>query len=169
MKTRMLTHARLLEKVVYDPDTGKFTHLGRRRPKVGQFDKDGYVKISIDEVKHQAHRLAWLYMTGSYPPADMQVDHINGVRDDNRWCNLRLVTHTENQAYRIESGRTRASRSASGFRHVYWDGRKGKWFVQVRVNKKIHHGGYHMEAEAAALAAITLRNQILEEQVKPCA
>lgn len=167
MKTRQLTHARLREKVVYDHETGKFTHLGRRRPKVGQFDKDGYVKISIDEVKHQAHRLAWLYMTGSYPPVDMQVDHINGIRDDNRWCNLRLATHAENQSYRIESGRDRKSCSASGARNVYWDGRKKKWFVQVRLNKQAHFGGYHATVESAALAAAGLRDQIQNQRAAP--
>ncbi|MFJ2480735.1 HNH endonuclease [Pseudomonas sp. NPDC087598] len=164
MKTHQLTHARLLEKVVYDPDTGKFTHLGRRRPKVGQFDKDGYVKISIDEVKHQAHRLAWLYVTGNYPPEDMQVDHINGVRDDNRWTNLRLVTHAENQAYRLASGREQSARGISGVRGVYWHGGKGKWIVTVRADKKSHFGGYHASVESAALAATVLRNQIQEER-----
>ena len=164
MKTRQLTHARLLEKVVYDPDTGKFTHLGRRRPKVGQFDKDGYVKISIDGIKHQAHRLAWLYMTGTYPPADMHVDHRNAVRDDNRWQNLRLATYTENQAYRLASVPDGPGRGASGVRGVYWDGRKERWFVQVRANKKVHYGGYHVDIESASTAATALRNQLQIER-----
>ncbi|WP_052239529.1 HNH endonuclease [Pseudomonas brassicacearum] len=167
MKTRQLTHARLLEKVVYDPDTGKFTHLGRRRPKVGQFDKDGYVKISIDGIKHQAHRLAWLYMTGSYPPADMHVDHRNAVRDDNRWQNLRLATYAENQAYRIASTSIGPGRGASGVRGVYWDGRKERWFVQVRSNKKVHCGGYHVDVASAAIEAAALRNQIQNERASP--
>ena len=167
MKTRQLTQARLLEKVVYDPGTGKFTHLGRRRPKVGQFDKDGYVKISIDGIKHQAHRLAWLYMTGSYPPADMHVDHRNAVRDDNRWQNLRLATYAENQAYRLASVPDGPGRGASGVRGVYWDGRKERWFVQVRAKKKVHYGGYHADIQCAANAAAALRAQIKTQQVTP--
>jgi hypothetical protein len=167
MKTRRLTHARLLEKVVYDPDTGKFTHLGRRRPKVGQFDKDGYVKISIDEVKHQAHRLAWLYMTGSYPPEDMQVDHINGVRDDNRWINLRLATHSENQAYKQTSNKSQAGRGASGARGVYWHGGKGKWIVTVKANNETHFGGYYSDVPSAAIAAANLRNKLNFGSVTP--
>ncbi len=160
MKTRMLTHARLLEKVVYDQGTGKFEHLGRRQPKVGQFDKDGYVKISIDGIKHQAHRLAWLYMTGSYPPADMHVDHVNAVRDDNRWQNLRLATYAENQAYRLASPREGPGRGASGIRSVYWDARKQRWFVQVRSNNKVHYGGYHEDILAAAADAKALRERL---------
>ena len=149
MKTHQLTQERLLEKVVYSPESGEFAHLDRRRPKVGVYDKDGYLKISIDNVKHQAHRLAWLYITGSYPPDNMHVDHINGVRDDNRWENLRLVTPEENQSYRLANIKDGPGRGVSGIRGVYWDGRKNRWFVQVRIRGKVICGGYHQETVSA--------------------
>lgn len=47
---------------------------------------------------YKASRLAWLYMTGEWPKYEM--DHINHVKDDNRWVNLRDVTPAENCANR---------------------------------------------------------------------
>ena len=53
-----------------------------------------YLKVTICDVQYLAHRLAILYMSGSFP--EDATDHINGVRDDNRWCNLRTVTRKQN-------------------------------------------------------------------------
>ena len=158
MKTRELTYERLIEKLHYDPKPGKFS---RPKPnhnrKIGQFDKNGYVTIAIDRVKHQAHRLAWLYMTGEHPDENLHVDHINRVRDDNRWENLRQLTAAENQA---NSGRGIRKPPASGTPGVYWDGRKSRWFVQVRRSRKMHYGGYHKTIEEASEAVRALRSRI---------
>ena len=86
----------------YDPETGVFTRrVSRRGVKAkagmvaGTLNKiHGYCYIQFLDAPKSAHRLAFLYMTGEWP--EKQVDHINGVRDDNRWCNLRDVSRTEN-------------------------------------------------------------------------
>jgi phospholipid N-methyltransferase len=83
----MLTQERLKELLIYNPDTGVFTHKilrrGRARGSVaGCRHHTGYIFIQLDEKKHLAHRLAFLYMTGALPAN--HTDHINGIEHDNR-------------------------------------------------------------------------------------
>lgn len=95
-----LTPERLKELLHYDPDTGLFTWLvdrGAHRCKgqhPGTPDATGYLMIRVDYVIYKAHRLAWLYMRGEWPKE--YVDHINGIRTDNRWDNLREANPAQN-------------------------------------------------------------------------
>jgi hypothetical protein len=113
-----LTQARLKELLDYNPDTGIFTRKVSRPgfrvgDVAGSLTERGYIKIGIDGKNYSAHRLAWLYVHGKSP--DNCIDHINGVRDDNRISNLRDVTSQENsstvlarknQADAISAGKT---------------------------------------------------------------
>lgn len=84
----------------YDSDTGLFTwikYLSNKAPVgsiAGTMRNNGYINISVLGELHRAHRLVWLYVYGVLPTCD--IDHINRVRNDNRLCNLRLVTRSEN-------------------------------------------------------------------------
>lgn len=95
-----LTPGRLKELLHYDPETGLFTWLvdrGAYRCKgqhAGTPDATGYLMIRVDYVIYKAHRLAWLYMRGEWPKE--YVDHINGIRTDNRWSNLREASPAQN-------------------------------------------------------------------------
>ena len=61
----------------------------------GYHNQHGYILIALNNVRYRAHRLAWVYVYGSIPN-HLDIDHINGVRDDNRVENLRLVTVQQN-------------------------------------------------------------------------
>lgn len=83
----------------YNPETGIFTwkldknQFAKKGSIAGCYDKDGYLIIKCGKT-YKAHRLAWLYTYGEWPKG--QIDHINGVRDDNRIENLREVTNRQN-------------------------------------------------------------------------
>lgn len=95
-----ITQKRLHELLDYSPDTGLFTWKVARAGRIkagdvaGNLNNTGYIQITVDGTAYYAHRLAWLYIHGKFP--ENHIDHINGVRDDNRISNLRDVTPQEN-------------------------------------------------------------------------
>lgn len=91
-----ITQSQLKELFHYSPGTGQFyrktstNSCARIGDKAGSV-RSGYIVIGICGKSYLAHRLAFLYMQGEMPPE--QVDHINHIRDDNRWLNLREASH----------------------------------------------------------------------------
>lgn len=146
----MITQERLKELLHYDPDTGLFT-CARSRPGcrvgavAGTRRKDGYLVVSLDSRRYFTHRLALLYMTGELPTLD--IDHINGDRADNRWCNLREATNSEN----MQNQRRGHSDSTSGLLGVSWHKNRSKWRAQITANKQtINLGSFSTPEEAHA-------------------
>lgn len=90
----------------------------------------------------KAHRVAWLLHYGDWPSG--HIDHINGVRSDNRLINLRDVTRSENQR---NIRRSRANKS--GVVGVCWEGRKSKWLSRISVSGKTLHLGLFDDFQAA--------------------
>lgn len=98
----MLTFERANELFKYEPETGMLIRkvtTGNNRfhagTAAGCSSPDGYLRVRIDKVLHQVHRVCYLLAYGSLPD-NMQVDHVNHIRDDNRLCNIRLVDNTIN-------------------------------------------------------------------------
>ena len=144
-----LTQARLKELLNYCPDTGQFIWRVTRRVKAGSIagarhPTQGYIAIKIDGVLYRAHRLAWLYSFGYWPPDD--VDHINRIRDDNRLHNLRLATRAQN----CQNRRIRTD-NKSGYPGVNWHSRDLKWRAYINIrNKNVSLGYFDVLDDAIA-------------------
>lgn len=155
-KRMILTHERLLEVLSYDADTGIFTWVvnrsgtARAGSVAGVFDKQTrYTRISIDGRMYLAHRLAWLFVTGSWPPSEL--DHINLNRSDNRICNLRLASRAQNRA---NSPVNKSSQSK--IKGVFASRLGARWRARISISSKTLHLGTFPtkeEASAAYLAA----------------
>ena len=133
----------------YDPDTGVFIWRVQRGPRragdVAGRDCHGYRTLHLGRRSYMMHRLAWLYMTGYLPP--IQIDHINLDKSDNRFCNLRLATKSENQA----NVRVRKD-STSGLKGVYLCKDIGRWQAYITVAGKRRSLGYFDAPERAHAA-----------------
>lgn len=154
-----LTAERLREALHYDPETGVFTRRASPyRPDLegkiaGNKRTDGYWAVVLDRNVHFGHRLAWLYMLGVWPTK--QVDHINGVRDDNRFANLREATNSENQQNRKTNvGRSESSR---GTRHRK---KEGRWAAVIDVDGQRKSLGYFDTQEEARAAYVAAKEKL---------
>lgn len=136
-------------RLSYDPETGAFTWIRARRDRVGKeagaIDSAGHRQIRLHGRLYMAHRLAWLYMTGNFP--EMAIDHANGVRSDNSWCNLREATPSQNGANCKLS-----VRNTSGAKGVFLERLTGRWNAYVRVQRKSVYLGTFDTVEEASQA-----------------
>lgn len=159
-----LTAERVRELLIYDPETGIFTRKVRtaQRHQVGDRadfvymggTSPGYHRVSIDSERYQAHRVAWLYVHGKWPA--QFIDHINGIRSDNRMANLREATAQLNQ----ENLRSpRRKNSASGLLGAQWDEQSGKFRAAIVCGRKrIHLGSFEAAEDAHAAYVIAKRS-----------
>ena len=158
-----LTAQRVREVLHYDPETGVFTWRVRMSNAIHADTTAGaietvqkYRAIGLDGYSYKAHRLAWLHMTGEWPPHE--IDHINGDRADNRWANLRSATKSENQQ-NMREGR---SNGTSGFLGV--SKRKHKtavpWLAQIRINGRGYNLGQYATPEEAHSAYLEAKRKM---------
>ena len=143
IQTRPLPPQDALKSYVrYEPETGKLFWLPQSRDR---FESDGIFKSwntkyankeafiytnargyrlgNFNGIQYMTHRLIWRLVTGNEP---REIDHINGDRADNRWCNLREVSRIENSRNKGVS-----SKNKSGHLGIYWSGRKQAWVARI--------------------------------------
>lgn len=145
----MITQQLLKELFNYNPDTGQITRIKDRRGSAragdiaGTYDKYGYIVVTLQGKMYKAHRLAWLYQTGSWPEG--HIDHLNNIRDDNRWSNLRSVSQRENNL-----NRKPYHKSVSKYKGVCWLRNNNKWMAALSFKgKRYYLGLFDCEHEAA--------------------
>ncbi len=133
----------------YDPNSGVFTwkvyrsRLARPGSIAGSLHSKGYIQIVIEGRPYFAHRLAWILVNNSHPD---EVDHINGVRSDNRISNLRNSSRKDNS---LNTGLTK--RNKSGIKGVSFNARYNAWQSYGSINGKgIHLGQFKNIADAIA-------------------
>lgn len=155
-----LTQSLLKELVYYSPETGVFTWAKsrpgcRKGDACGRISVQGYHEIGIRGRLWRANRLAFIYMTGEEPPANLDVDHINRDTLDNRWSNLRVATRSQNMANTALD-----ARNTSGASGVTWDKARNKWRAQLRVNgRKTNLGRFETREQAIAKVEEAARAQ----------
>jgi hypothetical protein len=130
------------EYLQYNPETGviiwnykgKLAFPGKL---AGSINKNGYIQIYLKGKQYYAHRLAWYLHYGKWPTK--HVDHINGIRNDNRINNLRDVSASINLLNQ--------KRHREKIIKCYSFNKKEKiWEVyQHKNNKKFHIGRFKSE------------------------
>lgn len=140
---------RLRALVAYDPVTGLLTRGGR--PLTGT-NAAGYVQLMVDRQFYYGHRLAWWLHYGEWPT---QIDHINGIKNDNRIANLRLATPLQNASNQ--------KKRRNGPKGVFRFKKGPRWTAQVRHNGVKHHLGVFLDErsahEAYCEAALRLKGE----------
>ena len=144
-----LTLRQLKSVIHYDPWTGIFTWIafvngrvqigaraGTRRP-------DGYLRLRLDGQNYLCHRLAWFYVYGRWPEAEL--DHANHDRSDNRIANLREASREQNTQHA-----RRRKDNKIGFIGVYFHAQTRKFGAQYQTNGKRFHLGLFSTAQEAS-------------------
>lgn len=81
------------------------------------------------------------------PSKGLVVDHYNGNTLDNRKCNLRVCTYSQN---RMNSVKTIYNKS--GYKGVHWHKLGKKWVAKIELNKTKHYLGLFYDIKEAAKA-----------------
>lgn len=154
----------LNKRFKYEPDTGLF--IWKEMPldffatknawsswnsrfsgkEAGKHRNDGYLsarmKYNGKSISCLLHRLAYKMFYESEPTGF--VDHINGVRTDNRIVNLRAVTRSENQR-----NQKRRSNNRTGVLGVSWSNHANAWLVRITYDGRQKNLGYYKDFDEA--------------------
>ncbi len=145
----LIWRARPVEMFVMpvDPAEAKARNWNRRYAGLPAYGRSvaGYGLVGVLSNRLLAHRVAWAIYHGRWP--DGNIDHINGVRDDNRIANLREVTAAENNR-----NMRRRSDNKSGVSGLFWHGPTRKWRVTIRDSgRQIYLGSFANREDAIAV------------------
>ena len=165
-----LTYDEISKLLKYDPETGKLFWLPRpvemfsgaryggasatckiwntrhaNKEALTSLTPKGYMHGGIHRRLYSAHRVAWLLHSQRWPIG--QLDHINGIKTDNRILNLREVSVAENQR-----NRPIQKNNKSGFCGVSWHSHKGQWAVRINSDGRTITVGYYSDLQEAVEA-----------------
>lgn len=156
----MLTAERVRELLDYNPLTGALTwreRMGGTANKgsiAGSNRKDGYLQTRVDVNRYLNHRIIWLWVTGSWPVN--HIDHINGIRNDNRLINLRDVIRKNNN----ENLHSPYKNNSTGFLGVSKSPSCSTYRARIRHNKQLIEIGNFRNPEDAHNAYIAVKRRL---------
>jgi hypothetical protein len=160
-----LTAERAREMLHYEPTTGVFTWRrslrggGASVGKVaGTLRSDGYRQLQVDARVYAAHRVAWLYVHGTWPTAT--IDHINGDPADNRISNLRDVPNAIN-CQNIRAPRSHSKSQVMGVRRTVRN-KINPWYASIVVDGRYVFLGCFQDAAVAGQAYLTAKRALHE-------
>lgn len=152
----------VLDRLSYDGETGAISwKKSRFQSKIGSVvncvDVGGYIQVNVGNgLILKGHRIAWLFAYGEWP--DGHIDHINGIRNDNRVCNLRVVTNAIN----CQNKRKPLPSNKSGYLGVSLHKPSNKWLASCMLNRKQYRAGYFDDPEDAHRAYLQLKRKLHE-------
>lgn len=161
-RTQPLTLERLRSVLSYDAATGVLRWKVSPAPSVpvgrvaGHLGKGRYIRVSIDGVRYQAHRLAWFYVYGEWPAS--QLDHREADSPCNSLINLRPATASQNA-----SNRRRPANNTTGFKGVTFVPGRRRWQAAVKKNGKAHFLGYFRSPEESHAAYVAKARELFGE------
>lgn len=154
-----LTREDIQEKYYYKDGKLFYKKNGNEAGYTPKLPHKQYVRVYIRGYYIMAHRLIWILHNGSIP-AGMQIDHINGIKYDNRLDNLRLATNSQNRR------NIKQTRAKSGFRGVgykYRSNRKRHWYTRMQVDGKTRLFGYFLTKKEAIQARLDAEKKYYPE------
>jgi hypothetical protein len=137
----------LSERFFYNYKTGiLFWKNGKNKnKKVGTVDKEGYLIVKFNNKSLYVHRIIWKLVFRNDP--SNLIDHINGIKTDNRLKNLREATNSQN----LRNGKSHRDSRYSNYRGVCWCKRSNKWIAYIKPpgRKQKTLGYFRSEIDAA--------------------
>lgn len=162
-----ITAERLLELFDYDPTSGHFRRKIYRSPnakagqQAGYINPQGYMRLIIDGIGYQGHRLAWLYHYGHWPAG--VIDHKDGNRANNAIDNLRDCTRSQNlQNMKRQKNNKCGKKGVSQRPHA----KTKTWRATIRHNGKLIHLGNFETKEAAHDAYVQAAKRLFGEYAR---
>lgn len=154
----MITQENIRHFFEYDPETGVLVrvakvnrHNGLTYPchvVVSGDNGAGYSRVEVCGQRAFAHVVIFILMVGRHPES---VDHINGDKQDNRWANLREVSHGENMVNKGVYKNSPFGVPGVSFKH-------GSYVAAFQMNGERFHVGSFPTLDAARVALITARS-----------
>lgn len=153
-----LTAERARELLCYYPETGELVwRISRGAVKAGapirSVNHGGYFLVRIDNRLFLAHRVIWLMQTGEWPAGCM--DHINGIRQDNRWSNFRLLSNKENVQNQRRAYKTNSTGLLGAAKRPC-----NRFSAQIKADGVYHHLGNYRTAQEAHEAYVAAKRRL---------
>ncbi len=111
---------------------------------ITKVDRDGYYRVALEGKEYKAHRVIWM-MCYNEDPKDFFIDHINGIKNDNRIENLRKATPSENLRNQTKLSKA----NTTGHRGIYKGKTENTWIVRLKLGVKLTTLGTFCSLEEA--------------------